>query len=265
MNSKKRIGLIGFGQMGSFVYQEITAKPELGLEIAFVNEIDSEKRKDLPEGIVLNDMKKFHEKDVDLVVEVAHPQAVHTYGEKILSKVNMLAFSVTALADPVLEETLLHTAEKCGTTLFIPHGALLGLDGVIDGRDLWEEVTITMRKNPRNLNFKAAPQWDPDKITQETVLYDGPTRGVCSQFPKNVNTHATLALASIGFDKARSILVADPKLDESIIEVKASGAGVKISTIRSNPIKGVTGRLTMASVIDTVCRLESPKKGIYFC
>ena len=36
---KKRIGLIGFGQIGSFLYREISKHPEYGLEIAFVHDV----------------------------------------------------------------------------------------------------------------------------------------------------------------------------------------------------------------------------------
>jgi len=63
----------------------------------------------------------------------------------------------------------------------------------------WEKVTITMKKSPKNINFSDAKQWDPEKIDKVTVLYDGPTRGICPLYPKNVNSHATLALAGIGW------------------------------------------------------------------
>ena len=31
-----RVGLIGFGYLGSFVYEQMTTRPELGLDVAFV-------------------------------------------------------------------------------------------------------------------------------------------------------------------------------------------------------------------------------------
>ena len=82
-----------------------------------------------------------------------------------------------------------------------------------------------MKKNPRNLNFDAVPDIKAEDITAETVLYDGPTRGVLPLYPKNVNSHATLALSTLGLDRTRSILVADPSLEVSVIEIDASGQG----------------------------------------
>lgn len=83
---KKRIGIIGFGQIGSFLYQEITQHPEYGLEIAFVNEAVRERVEKLPGGIVLDRMEDFGRYNVDLVAEVAHPDAVRNYGLLILEK-----------------------------------------------------------------------------------------------------------------------------------------------------------------------------------
>lgn len=34
-------------------------------------------------------------------------------------------------------------------TFYIPHGAILGLDGVFDGRKVLQKVTITTTKNRR--------------------------------------------------------------------------------------------------------------------
>lgn len=259
---KKRIGIIGLGQIGSFLYQEITEHPEYGLEIAFVHEAIRERVEKLPRNRVLDRMEDFGKYNVDLVAEVAHPDAVKDYGPLILEKTDFFMLSVTAMADPALEEKLKELCRKHGRKLFIAHGATIGLDGIQDGKEGWEKVSITMKKNPKNLNFSCARQWDPEKIDRETVLYDGTTRGICPLYPKNVNSHATLALAGIGLDRTRSVLIADPKLDESIIEIEAEGAGNRIHIVRSNPIKGVTGKLTLQSVLESLRRVQESGPGL---
>lgn len=82
--------------------------------------------------------------------------------------------------------------------------------------------------------------------------YDGPTRGVLPLYPKNVNSHATLALALLGLDRTHSVLIADPALEDAVIEIHARGGGVSIDIEKHNPIKGVTGKLTILSVIETL-------------
>ncbi len=259
---KKRIGLIGFGQIGSFLYQEITGHPEYGLEIAFVHEAIKERVEKLPTNIVLQYMEDFGKCNVGLVVEVAHPDAVRNYGPLILEKTDFFMLSVTAMSDPALEQKLKEACQKYNRKLLIAHGATIGLDGIQDGKEGWEKITITMKKSPKNINFSNARQWDPEKIDRLTVLYDGPTRGICPLYPQNVKSHATLALAGIGLDRTRSILIADPKLDESIIEIEAEGAGNRIHIVRSNPIKGVSGKLTLQSVLESLRKVQEAGSGL---
>jgi aspartate dehydrogenase len=259
---KKRIGLIGYGQIGAFLHQEITQHPEFGLEIAFVHEVVKERTKGLPPGMLLDRMEDFQKFNVDVVAEVAHPEVVRQYGPMILEKTDFFMLSITALADAALEKKLLDLAKTKQRRLYMAHGAAIGLDGLQDGKDSWEKVTVTMKKSPKNINFDYAKQWDPSKIDRETVLYDGPTRGICPLFPKNVNSHATLAMAGIGLDRTRSILIAVPNLDISIIEVEAEGEGNRIHMVRTNPIKGVSGKLTLLSVLDSVKKIQAGGSGL---
>ena len=259
---KKRIGLIGFGQIGSFLYREISQHPEYGFEIAFVHDIAARSLAALPKEIVLDRMDDFGRFGVDLVVEVAHPDCVRQYGALVLEQTDFFMLSVTAMADAVLESTMRQLALSKNRKLYIAHGATIGLDGIKDGGDTWEKISITMKKNPRNISFDSAKQWNPGTIDRETVIYDGPTRGICPLFPKNVNSHATLALAGIGFDRTRSILIADPGLDLSVIEIDAEGAGNRLHVVRSNPIKGVSGMLTLMSVLESLRRLKAAGTGL---
>jgi len=260
-----RIGLIGLGYIGQYIYQQITSRPDLGLEIAFVYDVAAGRVAGLPPEVVLKDIKAFASRRPDLVVEMAHPGVTRRFGEMFLRETDYMPLSMTAFADEGLERQLLDTARSNGTRLFIPHGAVVGLENIFEGRDLWEEVTMAMRKNPKNLDFSAAPQFKPTEITRPTLLYDGPTRAVCPLFPRNVNSHATVALAGIGFDRTRSVLIADPSLEVSVIEITAQGKGVAMKIERSNPLKGVSGVFTLNSTLAAVCRAKGPGGAMQIC
>jgi len=176
-----------------------------------------------------------------------------------------MPLSMTAFADEGLQRRLLDTARSNGTCLFIPHGAVVGLENIFEGRDLWEEVTVVMKKSPKNLDFSAAPQFKPAEITQSLLLYGGPTRAVCPLFPRNVNSHATVALAGIGFDRTRSVLIADPSLDVSVIQITARGKGVEMKIERSNPLRGVSGVFTLNSTLAAVCRAKGAGGAMQIC
>jgi len=263
--NKARIGLIGLGYIGRHIYEQITSRPELGLEIAFVHELAAERLAGLPADVVLNDISAFASRQPDLVIEMAHPGVTRQFGELFLQETDYMPLSMTAFADEGLERRLLDAARSNGTCLFIPHGAVVGLENIFEGRELWEEVSMVMRKNPKNLDFSAAPELKAKEITKPTVLYDGPTRAVCPRFPRNVNSHATVALAGIGFDRTRSVLIADPSLDVSVIEITARGKGVAMKIERSNPLKGVSGVFTLNSTLAAICRAKGPGGAMQIC
>jgi aspartate dehydrogenase len=134
-----------------------------------------------------------------------------------------------------------------GTRLYIPHGAILGLDGIYDGRSVIEEVTITTTKNPKNLGLKEPASG---------VLYDGPTRGACDAFPRNVNVHAAVAVVGLGFDRTRSVVVADPNTTQMTHEIHVKGPGLEWNIrISSKPVGAVTGSYTPESAAMTVRRI----------
>lgn len=262
---RARIGIVGYGYIGSYVYQQITTRPELGLEVAFVHDTDAERVAELPAEVVLDDLGEFADRGADLVAELAHPAVTQEYGAAILGEVDYMPLSMTAFADAALEQALLARAEKNGTCIFIPHGSVVGLEALREGADVWDEVSMVMKKPPRNLDFARHPTLTAEQITEETVVYDGPTRDVCPLFPRNVNSHATLAMGTIGLDRTRSVLIADPALDVSVLEIEARGEGVELKIVRSNPMKGVTGVFTLASVQSSISRAKGPGGSLQVC
>lgn len=257
------IGIIGHGKIGSYVYKQITSRPELGFEIRFVCDKDEARTAGLPKEVILDRLEDLASREVDMVAELAHPDVSREFGTMILEETDYFLLSVTALADAELEAALRETALRCGTRVFVPHGGLMGLDAIVEGRDTWDEVKIVMKKNPKNIDF-ARSGIDPSTITGPTVLYDGPTRGVCPKFPRNVNTHATLALGGVGFDRTHSTLIADPSLDVAIVEVYAHGGGVELELKRSGSITGgVTGVATLRSVMRSLARTTEQGPGLH--
>lgn len=260
--TRRRIGLIGLGLIGRYVYDALTR--DEAFEIAFVHDNDAARLADLPQDVVLGRLEEFRDREASTICELAHPDVSRQWGETFLEAADYFALSVTALGDAGLERRLRQTARANGTTLFVPHGSVVGLDAILDGGDAWKSISIEMRKNPRNLDFRASGI-DGDSISETTTLYDGPTRGVCTLFPRNVNTHATLALAGVGMDRTRSVLVADPHNDAAIIAISAKGSGVELEMRRTESITGVSGATTPHSVLESIRRSVSNGSDLVFC
>lgn len=256
----KEIGIIGFGRIGSHLYKKIKETP--GLRIAFIYEINKELTKGLEKSILVNNPKNLPKRKADLAVEAADFRAVEALAPQVLEETDMLILSAAALADEKLENKLKKICEERRTKFYIPHGALLGMDGFQDARDAFEEVSITTVKPPRNLDFSFQKEWRMEEIKTRTLLHDGSTREACKLFPRNVNAHAVLAIASLGFDKTRSTLIADPNTTMSSHHIVAKGGDATTEIIQASPIKGVTGEFTLSSVYGTVKRILIERHGL---
>jgi predicted dinucleotide-utilizing enzyme len=249
----KRIGIVGFGFIGASLFRQIASEPQ-GLAVAFVHNRSRHRIEAVPPALILDELSEFGTRKPDLIVECAHPDITIEHGEAFLRHCDYMPLSVTALADDALRERLLETARASGNHLLLPRGALVGMDSLFSWRHMWREVTITFRKHPRNLDLARTGR-NPDSITAETVLYDGPVRGIASDYPRNVNTMVTCALATTGLDQCRARLIADPTLDHAVAEVEAFGTdGSYLSTVKRQPAIGVSGTETFQSTLRSVMK-----------
>ena len=142
-----RVGIIGVGTIGGFLAERI--EKDSSLELCFVLDIDKSKVEHFSKEIVLGSIEEMSEKKPDLVVEAASHQAVEQYAESVLKKTNFLILSVGALADRNVEENIENLCKKHSTKLFVPSGALAGIDMLKAMQSELKEVEIVSRKNPK--------------------------------------------------------------------------------------------------------------------
>jgi aspartate dehydrogenase len=242
----KRVGLVGCGTIGSRIARKI--RDDNLATIDFVCDLDPQRAHSAaPRSQVLTDLSMVRGHPVDLVVEAANAEVVRAIALDVLERSDFLPFTLTALQDDDFREAVRARCRDAGTRLIVPHGGILGLDGVYDGRSVIQAVTFKTTKHPRNLGLA------PDRAG---IIYDGPTRGACVQLPRNVNVHAAFALMGVGFDRQRSIVVADPSSKEMRHEITVTGPGIEWRlSIASTPTGEVTGSYTPESAAGTVARV----------
>lgn len=259
----KRIGIVGFGFIGASLYREIASGSD-ELEVAFVHNRSPDKLEGVSPELVLPDLSDFEARRPDLIVECAHPDVTIRHGVEFLKNADYMPLSVTALAEDTLREGLISAAKTGGNHLLLPRGALVGMDSLFSWRHMWREVTITFRKHPRNLDLARTGR-TAESITDKTILYDGPVRGIAADYPRNVNTMVTCALATIGLDRCRARLIADPELDHAIAEVEAHGTdGSYLSTVKRQPAIGVSGTEMFQSTLRSVRKATGDLQSLDF-
>lgn len=198
----------------------------------------------------------------DLIVEAATQAALREFGPAVLSAgKHLMVLSVGALVGVLDGWAAL--AEKHGCRILVPSGAIAGLDGVKGAREgAITAVTMETRKPPRGL--AGAPyieqrSIDLDRITAETLIFEGPATEAVRGFPANVNVVAALSLAGIGPERTRIKIFAVPgqARNQHRITVEGEFGTLRIEVENVPSENPRTGRLSYLSAIAMLRELGS--------
>ncbi|NYB25805.1 MAG: aspartate dehydrogenase [Methanobacteriaceae archaeon] len=220
------VGIIGCGAIAKIITDYAVAG-NLGVETNFFYDQNLKKAKKLAaqvDGVAVRDVKDMlgH---VDLVVEAASPPAVVDLVPTVLQAgKDVMIMSLGALMDFHLKDYLEDLARQNNAHVYLPSGALAGLDGVRSaavGEIM--EVSLVTRKNPLSFGIKT---------DQETVLFEGKAGDAVRKFPANINVAAALSIAC--GREAEVKIIADPSVDYNCHQVHVVGDFGEIKTTTQN-------------------------------
>jgi aspartate dehydrogenase len=259
---EKRVGLLGCGTIGSQLAIAVDAGriPNASLVSLFdviESSTQSLKSKMQSNPDAYSDFAKFVSSDIDIIVEAASQDAIRKFGKTILEAgKDMMVMSVGALADETFLSEFVQIASKKGCRIYVPTGAIAGIDAIRSVKHLLESVTLTTTKSPKALAgapFFKTSNIKLEDIAKKTVVYEGPASEAVRAFPANVNVAAVLSLAGIGVDKTRVRIVADPVATTNQHEIVATGSfGEFHITVNNVPSPGnpKTSFLAVLSAIE---------------
>ena len=261
-----RIGIVGAGAIGKEIARAIDngtvpAKLEAiyDRDLAEANSFAAS-LKSKPRVLPLEELVEAS----NFVVEAAAQAAVKEVAIAALSKSrSVMIMSVGALADKELLETIRNMAKEHACSIYLPSGAICGLDGVKAASVCKiDSVTITTRK-PRD-GLRGAPfivrnNIDVDSLTEPTEIFSGPAAVAIKEFPANVNVAASLSLVGIGFERTLVRVVVDPTIKRNIHEIAVRGEFGELHTVvenvpsRSNPKTSFLAALSAIATLRQVC------------
>jgi len=196
---------------------------------------------------------------VDLVVETASQQAVRDVALSVLqNKKDLMIMSVGALLDSSVFEVLSDACKEFSKTIYLPSGAIAGLDALKSVKNELESVTLTTTKNPNSLRgakFFETSDIDLNKIEKPTVLFDGTANDAVKLFPANINVAALLSLVGLGNERTKVKIIADPNTDKNTHQIEAIGKFGKMNfSIQNIPdeTNPKTSKLAILSSIETL-------------
>jgi aspartate dehydrogenase len=264
----RRIGLIGCGTIGSSLAQAIDSGKVPNASLVSLFDVLTPNVKSLQaklnrQATGYADFIEFLNSETDMVVEAASQEAVKHFAIQVLDhRKDLMIMSVVALADSDFHARLLDSARKKGCRIYIPSGAIAGIDAIRSVRELIESITLTTTKSPKAL--AGAPFFHtfgkkPEEITQKTEIFSGPASEAVKLFPANVNVAAVLSLAGIGPDRTQVRIVADPSANtnEHTIVAKGSFGEIKISVNNAqspgNPKTSYLAVLSAVECLRSIC------------
>ncbi|MDQ3873057.1 MAG: aspartate dehydrogenase [Thermoproteota archaeon] len=244
----KSVGLLGCGAIGSHLAAAVDAEQVPNASIVSLFDIVDSKAKSLQSKLrrtpeIYTDFSSFLSSRADIIIEAASQEAVRKYGTTIIeASKELMVMSVGALADTVFLSKLLKVAatKKGQSKIYVPTGAIAGIDALRSVRHITDSVTLTTTKSPSALAgapFIESRKLILGKIRKRTVIYEGWAGEAVKMFPANVNVAAVLALSGIGIERTKVRIVADPETNTNQHEIVATGSfgDIKI-TVNNVPV-----------------------------
>lgn len=259
---KKRVGLVGCGTIGSQLAMSVDSDKIANASLVALFDVAEGNLQNLKSKLhsspeAHSDFARFLASGANIVVEAASQDAVRAFGRATLEAgKDMMIMSVGAVADGGFLAELLQAAAKKGCRIYVPTGAIAGIDAIRSVRNLLDSVTLTTTKNPKAL--AGAPFFETSRIRLEdiaksTVVYEGAAAEAIRAFPANVNVAAVLSLAGIGVDRTKVRIVADPQATTNRHEIVATGSFGEIRIMVDNvpsPGNPKTSFLAVLSAIE---------------
>jgi aspartate dehydrogenase len=162
----------------------------------------------------------------EIVAECAGHAAMREYAPALLAAgIDVLCSSVGVLADREFEARVAGDPAESGGRLWIPSGAVAGLDGLLAARTAGlKAVTYTSVKGPAAWDGTPGERLLAGAAREvRTVIFEGSAREAASQYPQNANVGAAVSLAGLGLDRTRVRLVSDPAATGPLGLIEAEG------------------------------------------
>lgn len=259
---QSKIGIIGCGAIGQEIAIFLAKELKDKIKVYALADQDKQKASLLKQKLknkplILDNQALI--KQVDLVVEAASKDcAKEVVAIAIKEKKDVVILSVGAIIENL---NLVRQAKARGINIYIPSGAICGLDGLgALSLGTIKEITITTSKPPagfKNSDYLKSKGLDLAKINKPKVIFRGKVEQAIRYFPQNINVAATLLLAAnlgkrdINHNIVNVCIQVNPKIKRNIhqIDIKAKEANfsLKIDNLPSkeNP---KTSMLTSLSV-----------------
>ncbi len=262
-----RVAIAGLGTIGKVIASDLDKGNIPGMVLTAASARDVEKAKAFAETLThpirIVPLCELAE-HADIVIECAPAELLPEVAEPVLrAQKKLIVLSIGAL---LTNAHLLQMASDQGGAIYVPTGALIGLDAMIAAAEgTIHEVRMTTRKPPEGL--LGAPYLLDNGISVENLrepllIFSGTAREAVKGFPANLNVAVALSLAGIGPDRTVLDIWADPTVTRNTHRIDVDSDSARFSmTIENIPSENPkTGVITSRSVLALLRKMNAPMR-----
>lgn len=214
------IGIIGTGNIAAYLLEQVNGNRMANGKVIAIfgrNQVVGSRLNKQFGVDFYTEIQAFLDLPLDIVVEAATVEAASLYLKDVAaSGKDLVVSSIGVFKDMAFLEEVKKLAAFNGTSLYLPSGAIGGLDLLQSANAVGglEKVSITTRKSPASLGMEAE---------EEKMVFEGSAYEAVEKFPKNVNVALVLALAGIGAEKTKVRVIVDPAIEQNTHTIVAEG------------------------------------------
>jgi aspartate dehydrogenase len=263
MRQALRVAFIGWGAIGRRV-GALLADRSAPVHIVGVATRSEPPAGHLPRGAVaLSSPEELAPLRPDLVVEAAGRAAVEPWaGAALACSRALILASTSALGDDGLLARLVALAERQGSRILVPPGAMGGVDALAAAAvlELHEVQHVIIKPPAAWRGTEAETLIDLAALQAPETFFAGSAREAAERFPQNANATVVTALAGLGLDRTRVELVADPAAHANGHRITAAGAFGRLEIrldnrpLATNPKSSELTALSLVRLIENEAR-----------
>jgi aspartate dehydrogenase len=256
-----KIGILGVGAIGRIIATAIDQK-QLDAELVALSDQDRARAEALSSELSSRPPVVSIEEMIErskLAVEAASQAALPEFVPKALARGrDMLIMSVGGLLG---REEWFHLANEKGCRIYVPSGAIAGLDGIKSasiGRI--ESAELTSRKPVaalRGSKYVVDRGIQLDNLKEDTVIFEGIAEEAARAFPATSNVAASLRLAVDPSARVCVRIVAVPGGSENVHEIRVQGEFGRLTVKVENVPSKANPRTSQLAAFSAVATLKN--------
>lgn len=262
-NNRLRVGIIGCGAIGSEIARACLGRLSDRIELSAVFDVEADRARAVCHDKTVRDIEELISRS-DVVVEAASASVSAAILEECIENGrDCMLMSVGGLLG---HEELLKKAQENDIRVYIPSGALCGIDGLkAASAGEISSVILTTRKPPKGLvgaPYLKEKRVDISSIKSETTVFEGSAVEAVKGFPQNVNVAAVLSLAGIGARRTVVRIVSSPEYTTNTHEVEIKGDFGHIITKTSNVPSRANPKTSAMAMLSAIATLEAAASSV---